>query len=349
MLKILRYLSFLLFLFSISYGSTFKVPINDLNPEHFYYGFDINEFNGNLYLFVNDLGYSNQIYVLNKNNNTFDLVIDFVDQISPKFQLRDTFNDNNQSLFMVFDDNNGSGKILVTKDMKNFNVIFTNNEDGFRSISKFQDSYVVGVQSLPSTLFVSKDALNWKKIKIITDQGGFHQVNGFMTFKSELYIVSNSGIYKSKDLSNAQLVFKNTYHTQTYAFKKIQSGLLIGTGWGRSGGSELPENTISNLLYTRDGVQFKKIADIPETPLLYTLIPKCDELGIPVSLIWGGYPRNKIGGGLYLLNFDNISSQKIIEDKGSIYSSIVHDGDVYFTSYPMKHVIRMEIGDTNCN
>jgi len=344
--SILLFVTFILSLnlvMASEYPQILKVPINIPNSEHFHYGFSINEFNGKLYLFVNEAGYSNQIYVLNKDSNTFDLLTDFNDQMGSKFQLRDTYNDNEQRLFMVFDDGTSTGKILVTNDMKNFTVAFTTNEDGFRSISKYQDTYVAGVANLPSTLFVSNDGLSWKKIKLVTDQGGLHQVNGFMTYKSELYIVANSGIYKTKDLSNAQLVFKNPDHTQIYAFNKIQSGLLIGTGWKNE--LEHPEDTISTLFYSRDGVQFEKIADTPETPLLYTLLPKCDEVGIPVSLLWGGYA----GGGLYSLDFDNGNSQKLLEDKGSIYSSIMHDGKVYFTSYPMKHVISVDIGDNNCN
>lgn len=344
--SILIFLTFVLSLnlvMASEYPQILKVPINIPNSEHFHYGFSINEFNGKLYLFVNEAGYSNQIYVLNKDSNTFDLLTDFNDQMGSKFQLIDTYNDNEQRLFMVFDDGSSTGKILVTNDMKNFTVAFTTNEDGFRSISKYQDTYVAGVASLPSTLFVSNDGLNWKKTKLVTDQGGLRQVNGFMTYKSELYIVANSGIYKTKDLSNAQLVFKNPDHTQIYAFNKIQSGLLIGTGWSNE--LEHPEDTISTLFYSRDGVQFEKIADTPETPLPYTLLPKCDEVGIPISLLWGGYA----GGGLYSLDFDNGNSQKLLEDKGSIYSSIMHDGKVYFTSYPMKHVISVDMGDSNCN
>ncbi|QZP17905.1 hypothetical protein K6112_00675 [Methylophilales bacterium] len=315
------------------------IPVNFVPSENFSpgldiaYGFSINKFKGKLFLFVHEVNNSNQIYIFNEDRNMFDLLVDLGVHVDPDFQLRSTFNDNDERLFLVFDTDTKSGKILFTDDLKKFNT-FSSNEHGFRSITKYKNTYIAGTADNSSAIFLSDDGFNWKKRKIDTLNSAIVQINGFMIFESYLYIVANSGVFKTKDLKKAQLVFTNPEHTQIYAFNDSANGLLIATGW--AGNKENPENTISTLFYSRDGKEFNKIANIQETPMVYTIKPMCNKLGEPVDLLWGGYR----GNGVHLFNFEKGISKKILNRKRvSIYSSIEYREKFYFSSYPLDQVI----------
>lgn len=305
----------------------------------YFYAFCFQQFRGKLYVFLSDVVGQNSgdvkkplVESLAADGASFNREVEIAAAF-PGDQVRGVYNDSDERLFVVtrHGDRDGGG-IFVSEDMHSFHKVYSNEGFSVRSLIKYRSVYVAGTDG-GGRLIASKDGKTWDfyyKTDFLT------QLNAMTVFRGWLYLVDNSGIYRTQNFINFEQVFvPNKTDHQIYAVYASTDVLYIGSGWNPAS----KDNGQTNLYSTYDGVSWTHMAVFKESPMMYFILPENDSA---TDILWGGYAS----GGIYQYNATTGENSLAYKLPGqSIYSAAQFNGDLYFGSYGspltlLKHKMR---------
>ena len=251
-------------------SGNFSIPEHPL-PSGSAYVFSIVRFKDNLYAAVCSPDKVPYLY-----NVTTGVSISIPHAVPGEY-IRGMYNFDDRELLLGSVRKSG-GVIYKTQDLSTFTRTLEVTGYGFRSIGYFKGYFVAGTDGPAGKIHVTKDFVHWRLVSVRAQQ-----CNALVTLNDALWLLSNNGVYYTKDLSKFVLSKpRDPDNPQIYAYLVTSDGLYIAT-------SRATTDPAYSKIWFLPGVKgkWRLKATITEMPLIYwmTQAPSARDI------IFGGYSK----------------------------------------------------------